>query len=77
MGAISGHRGNEMEKKITRLFFAPPFIATALASLALVPLFLVDLGKAQEKKKTLSKAVHKGGFSKGEHARKQNRNPRT
>jgi hypothetical protein len=55
MGAISGHRGNEMEKKITRLFFAPPFIATALASLALVPLFLVDLGKAQEKKRPCPK----------------------
>jgi len=55
MGAISGHRGNEMEKKTTRLFFAPPFIATALASLTLVPLFLVDLGKAQEKKRPCPK----------------------
>lgn len=33
-----------------RMFLAPVFIATAFASLAVVPLFLVDLGKAQEEK---------------------------
>ena len=38
-----------------RPFLAPPFIATALGSLALMSLFLVDLGKAQEEKRPCPK----------------------
>jgi hypothetical protein len=38
-----------------RMLLRQPFIATALAGLALVPLFVVDLGKAQEEKRPCPK----------------------